>query len=171
MFEVQEEAVKMKEKLLFVTKGGETLEEGFSYAIDLAKTMNAGIAILMIFEKQINSDFEDSMTAAAFAEAGEFRIAKELLHEKEKEINNHAEKTFMELSEKYKEIAKDLTYHIAFSDIHSSIKDFLKNMSSIDMILISPSLTVNKGVIDIKKLLKNISKPIVTISRPEQANA
>ncbi|OGW25721.1 MAG: hypothetical protein A2X59_08375 [Nitrospirae bacterium GWC2_42_7] len=161
----------MKEKLLFVTKGGDNLEEGFSYAIDLAKTLDAGIVILMIFEKQMNSDFEDSMAAAAFAEAGEFRTAQEILHEQEKETTRIAEKAFRELSEKYKEISKDLTYHIAFSDIHSSIKDFLKNMSSVDMVLISPSLTVNKGVIDVKKLLKNISKPIVTISRPEQASA
>jgi len=161
----------MKEKLLFVTKGGENLEEGFSYAIDLAKTLDAGIVILMIFEKKLGSDFEDSMAAAAFAEAGEFSTAQEILHEQEKEINKLAEKSFRELSEKYKEIAKDLTYQIAFSDTHSSIKDFLKNRSSIDMILISPSLTVNKDFIDVKKLLKNISKPVVTISRPEQASA
>jgi hypothetical protein len=161
----------MKEKLLFVTQGGGNIEEGFSYVMDLAKTLDAGISILMIFEKNMERAFEDAMTAAAFAEAGEFITAKEILQEKEKDICDIADKKFRELSEKYKEISGELTYQIAFSDISSSIRDFLKSRSNIDMVLISPNFAVNKGVIDLKKLIKNISKPIVTISRPVQAES
>jgi hypothetical protein len=34
------------------------------------------------------------------------------------------------------------------------------------MVLLSPSLSENRKSLDIRKLLKNISKPIVHISRP-----
>ena len=38
----------MKEKLLFVAKGGEDCDKGFHYVLELAKTMNAGMAVLMV---------------------------------------------------------------------------------------------------------------------------
>jgi len=60
-------------------------------------------------------------------------------------------------------------YQTAIGDIQHAIKDFLSNRSDIDMVLISPNLAGNKKIFDINKLLKNITKPIVTISRPLQA--
>ena len=63
----------------------------------------------------------------------------------------------------------DLTYQTAVGDTITAIKDFLKNTPNIDMILLSPNLSENKKGIDLKKLLKNITKPIVTISRPAKA--
>ncbi|MCK5426421.1 MAG: hypothetical protein KAJ34_01910 [Thermodesulfovibrionia bacterium] len=66
----------MRERLLFVTKGDKDYEDGFSYVIELAKSLRAGIAILMVYEKKFASVYEDAMTAAAFAEAGEFKTIK-----------------------------------------------------------------------------------------------
>ena len=37
------------------------------------------------------------------------------------------------------------------------------------MVLLSPNLSENKKGIDFKKLFKNITKPVVTISRPAGA--
>lgn len=73
----------MKEKLLFVTKGGENCDEGFSYVLDLAKTLNAGVAVLMIYPSRMMNTFEDVMSAVAFAEEGEFETAREILREDE----------------------------------------------------------------------------------------
>ncbi len=161
----------MREKLLFVTKGDKDYEDGFSYVIELAKSLKAGIAILMVYEKKFSSVYEDAMTAAAFAEAGEFKTAKEMLMEQEKETNEVAEKKFKELVERYGEISGDMTYQVAIGDVVTSIKDFMKNKPNIDMVLLSPNLSGNKNIIDVKKLIKNITKPIVTISRPLQAKA
>lgn len=161
----------MKEKLLFVTKGGDNFEEGFPYVIELSRTMNAGIVVLVIFDRQLSSVFDDVMAAAAFAEAGEIKTAKEILLEHEREIKDIAAKKFGELTEKYKEISGDLFCHAAIGDIQHAIKDFLKDRPNIDMILLSPTLSGNEKIFDINKLLKNITKPIVTISRPLQAEA
>lgn len=41
----------MKEKILFVTKGGENCDEGFSYVLELAKALNSNIAVLVVYPK------------------------------------------------------------------------------------------------------------------------
>jgi hypothetical protein len=61
------------------------------------------------------------------------------------------------------------TYQIAADDAITAIKDFVKNRPEIDMVLLSPNLSVSKKGIDLKKLIKNIAKPIVTISTPAKA--
>lgn len=71
----------MKEKLLFVTRGGEDCDKGFSHVLELAKVLNAGVAVLMVYSKRAMESFEDVMAAAAFAEAGEFETAREILKE------------------------------------------------------------------------------------------
>ena len=161
----------MRERLLFVTKGGDNFEEGFSYVVELAKTLKAGVSILMIYNKRPMAAYEDLMTAAVFAEAGEFKTAKEVLHEQEYELKAEADKKLKELSEKYREISNDINYQIIIGDALSSIKEFLKNKPNIDMVLLSPSLSKSKKEIDLKKLIRNISKPVVTISQPLQAGA
>ncbi len=161
----------MRERLLFVTKGGDNFEEGFSYVVELAKTLKAGVSVLMVYNKRPMDAYEDLMSAAVFAEAGEFKTAKEILHEQENELKAEADKKLKDLSEKYREISNDINYQIYIGDVLSSIKEFLKNKPNIDMILISPSLSKSKKEIDLKKLIKKISKPIVTISQPLQAGA
>ncbi|MBI5409279.1 MAG: hypothetical protein HZA14_07925 [Nitrospirae bacterium] len=161
----------MRERLLFVTKGGDNFEEGFSYVVELAKTLKAGVSVLMVYNKRTMDAYEDLMSAAVFAEAGEFKTAKEILHDQENELKAEADKKLKDLSEKYKEISNDINYQIYIGDVLSSIKEFLKNKPNIDMILLSPSLSKSKKEIDLKKLIKKISKPIVTISQPLQAGA
>ncbi len=161
----------MRERLLFVTRGGDNFEDGFSYVVELAKTLKAGVSILMVYNRRPMDAYEEFMSAAVFAEAGEFKTAKEILHEQENELKAEADKKLKELSGKYGEISNDLNYQIFIGDALSSIKEFLKNKPNIDMILISPSLSKSKKEIDFKKLIKKISKPIVTISQPLQAGA
>ncbi len=160
----------MREKLLLVTKGGEDFDNGFSYVIELARTLKADVSMLMVYDRQVIDTYEDIMTAVVFAEAGEFKTAKDILHEKEHKLKAAAEEKLKELSVTYG-ISSDIDYHIRIGDVLSNLNEFQKNTPNINMILISPSLSKNKKELDLNKLIKIISKPIVTISQPAQAGA
>jgi len=160
-----------KEKLLFVTKGGEDCDNGFTYILELAKTLNAGVAMLMVYNKRVLDTYEDVMAAVAFAEAGDLETVKELMQTQERVIKETAEKKIGEMTEKCRENSVSFTYQIAAGDAITAIKDFVKNRPEIDMVLLSPNLSVSKKGIDLKKLLKNITKPIVSISVPAKAGA
>lgn len=161
----------MRERLLFVTNGDRAFEEGFSYAIELAKSLNAGVSILLVFSRQASSTYEDAMAAAAFAQAGEFQTAKEILKTREKELRKLATEEFEKLSGKCKDTQIDIDYQYFTGDILAAIKDFLKNHSSIDMVLLSPSLSSAFEGSALKKLIKNITKPLVAISKPLESGA
>ena len=156
----------MKEKLLFVTKGGDDCDAGFSYVLDLAKALNAGIAVLMIYPSRMMNTFEDVMAAVAFAEAGELDTVKEVMQRQEKEIKELADKKISKLAEKCRENSVEHIYKVAVGDVTTAISDFLKERPGIEMVLLGPNLTGNNKFREIKKLLKNISKPIVTITKP-----
>jgi len=160
-----------KEKLLFVTEGGNDCDNGFTYILELAKTLNAGISMLMVYHEKIIETCEDAMSAVAFAEAGDLNTVKELMSSQQKNIKDTAENKIREMTEKCLEDSVPFTYQIAAGDAVTSIRDFLKNRPEIDMVLLSPNLSAGKKCFDLKKLIKNITKPIVTISRPVEAGA
>lgn len=160
----------MQEKILFVTRGGEDSDNGFAYAVELAKSLNTGIAVLMVYSKHASTVYEDVMAAIAFAEAGDTETVRNLMHEQEEEIKNGAEKKIKEFIEICEKNSLSLVHHTAFDDTISAIKNFLKERPFIDMVLLSPNLSDKKGI-DFKKLLKNITKPIVAMSTPVKAGA
>lgn len=161
----------MVEKILFVTRGGEGCDEGFSYVLELAKTLHSGIAVLMVYSKGMMETYEDVMAAVAFAEAGQLETVKELMNKQSREIKEIEEKKVRELAERCRENSLEFIYQAAVGDSIDAIKGFLKTRPGIDMVLLSPNLSENKKAIDFKKLLKNITKPVVTISRPAGAEA
>ncbi len=161
----------MKEKILFVTKGGEDCDKGFSYVLELAKALNSGIAVLIVYPRQMLSSFEDVMSAAAFAEAGDFDTVKTLMDSQEQAIRETEEKKIGEMSIKARELSLDLVYRAALGDVAGAIKEYLKDRPGVDMVLLSPNLAGNKKILDLKKLMKNISKPIVNITGPVKAEA
>lgn len=161
----------MQEKILFVTKGGEDSDNGFAYAVELAKTLNAGIAVLMVYSRHARNTFEDVMAAVAFAEAGDTETVKKLMHEQEEGIKKITEKKIAEFIEICGKNSLSLVHHTAFDDTITAIKEFLKNRPFIDMVLLSPNLSADKKGIDFKKLLKNITKPIVAMSALAKAGA
>ena len=153
----------MKEKLLFVTKGGEDCDKGFSYVLELAKALNAGIAVLMVYSKLAMESFEDVMAAATFAEAGDIETMRELMRGQEKEMNETTVKKISELSEKCRNANIDFSSEVKTGEAIQIIKEFIKSKPGIDMILLSPNLSGDKKILDIRKMLKNITKPIVTM--------
>lgn len=161
----------MKEKILFVTKGGEDCDAGFAYVLELAKSVKSGISMLMVYPKQMLTSFEDVMAAAAFAEAGDFKTVQTLMDEQLRLLRETEKQKISEMQEKCREIATDLSYKVVEGDTTAAIQEYLKQSPGIDMVLLSPSLSERKKAVDIKQLIKNISKPIVNISRPAKAGA
>ncbi len=161
----------MKEKILFVTKGGENTDEGFSYVLELAKALNSGIAVLVVYPRQMMTSFEDVMSAAAFAEAGDFQTVRVLLEQQETELKEAEEKKINEMKVKAEEISVGLICKTVTGDIASAITDYLKERTGIEMVLLSPNLSRERKILDLRKLLKNISKPIVNITLPDKAEA
>ncbi|MDA8241571.1 MAG: hypothetical protein M0Z67_14545 [Nitrospiraceae bacterium] len=161
----------MKEKILFATKGGENTDEGFSYVLELAKALNSGIAVLVVYPRQMMTSFEDVMSAAAFAEAGDFQTVRTLMEEQETELKETEEKKIKEMKVKAGEISVGLIYKTVSGDVASAITDYLKERTGIEMVLLSPNLSKERKILDIRKLLKKISKPIVNITLPEKAGA
>jgi hypothetical protein len=160
------EATAMKDKILFVTKGCEQCDEGSSYALELAKTLHAGIEILIMNASHPETQFEDVMAAAAFAEEGDLKTTKEILESEQIACRKKLEEKINGLIRSSKETAVELSCHLSNGDVSAAIKGHLKNRPDIAMVLLSPSLSENKRSLDIRKLLKNISKPIVHISKP-----
>lgn len=159
----------MINKILFVTKGGEQCDDGFSYALELAKTLNVAIETLIMQPFNLSTQFEDLMAATAFAEAGDLKTVKEIMERHQNRCREKLNNRIAELARKAEETEINMLCHTSEGDAAAAIKVFLKDRPIIDMVLISPSLSENKKTIDIKKLLKNISKPIVHISRPATA--
>ena len=159
----------MKDRILFVTKGGEQCNEGFAYVLELAKTLNASVEALIMRPPHLAEDFEDIMAAAAFAEAGDLKTMKEIMECEQRTCREKLESRINELSKSAREVSVDIFCHAADGDEATAIKAILKEKPNIDMVLLSPSLSGKKKPIDVRKLLKNISKPIVHISKPATA--
>lgn len=158
----------MKERqLLFVTYHDESLDEGLSYAVDLAKTMNDGIEILLIYKRKVLDKFEDMMTAVTFAEADMHKTAREMISDDYKKNNEEYEKKTALLKEKCNKAGVAVGISTAATDAVSAIKNILRQNAKIDMVLLSPSIT-NDGNVTAKvlnKLVKSASRPVVTMAK------
>jgi hypothetical protein len=160
--------VRMRKQLLFVTYESEDMDEGLSYAIDLAKTMDKDISILITSNKKtLREKFDDLMTAVTFAEANEHETALQTITRGESTGEKSAEKKADLLAEKCRESGVSVNVHAATADLFPAIKDFLGKKSGIDMVLLSPSITDNGNVSarELNKLVRTASRPVVTMAR------
>lgn len=156
-----------RNQLLFVTYHDENFEDGLSYALDLAKTMNDGIEILMLYKRKVLEKIDDMMTAITFAEAGEHQTAKEMISEDYKKRNEDYEKKLATIKEKCARSGVAVDFSTAALDAISAIKNILRQNARIDMVLLSPSVT-NDGNVNAKvlnKLVKTASRPVVTMAK------
>jgi hypothetical protein len=104
------------------------------------------------------------MTTVTFAEAGEHETAREILSEK---IDNGYEKKLNLLMEQCQNAGIITRVYTVALDAVSAIKDFLKEKNTVDMVLLSPSITDNENIksSDLQKLVRTASRPIVTMAR------
>jgi len=158
----------MKEKqILFVTYHDENFEDGLSYAIELAKTMKDGIEILMVYKRKVFEKFEDIMTAVTFAEADEYKTARELISEDHKAHNEDFEEKVRVMKGKCEQTGIIVDVSTAATDVVSAIKNILRQNTRIDMVLLSPSITRDGHITskELNKLVKTASRPIVTMAK------
>lgn len=156
-----------KKQLLFVTYHDENFDEGLSYAVDLAKTMNDGISILMIYKRAVMEKFEDLMAVVTFAEAGEHKTAREMIKEDYKKHNKDYEEKLAQLVEKCRKAGSSVDVGTASMDVVSAIRNLVRQNTSIDMVLLSPSITNDSTVTakELNRLVKSASRPVVTMAK------
>jgi hypothetical protein len=156
----------MRKQLLFVTNENEDLDDGLNYAIDLAKTMGKDIAILIATNKKtLREKFDDLMSAVTFAEANDHDAAREILSAGEKIAG--LEEKVERLAEKCQRSGVNVNIHSVTVELFSAIKDFLREKTGIDMVLLSPSITDNGNISsrELNKLVRTASRPVVTMAR------
>lgn len=157
----------MKRNILFVTDRGDDSDGGLSYALDLARMMDKGIAILLVRKNRMMEKFENLMTAVTFAEAGEHETAREMLRSAEAKDDRRPGPS-QTLEERCTKSGLPAQVTNGIGDMVNALGAYLKSNRNIEMILLSPSLTED-GVFsakDFKKLLATVSRPIVTLARP-----
>lgn len=158
----------MKKKLLFTTYRDQSLDQGFSYAIELAKTMDKDLAILLVKKNGI-SPFDNLMSAMTFAQAGEHEAAREFISPADKE---KVDEKLSSIAEKCSGAGIELVTYDSQKEALPAIEDFLRQRDGIEMVLLAPNITRNGSVSDrkLKKLLSLSPRPVVKISQGASAN-
>jgi nucleotide-binding universal stress UspA family protein len=157
-------------RLLFVTYHDDNLKESLSYAVELAKGMNASIEVLLVYKRKVMEKFDDMMTAVAFSEAGEYKTARELISDDYRNNRQDYEKKMKHLKDFCLRSGVRVDVSTASMDPVSAIKNILRQNQRIDMVILSPCITNNGRVTTkvLNKLAKTASRPVVTMEK--QAN-
>lgn len=155
----------MKRNLLFVTYHDGELDEGLNYALDLAKMTDKGMAVLLVNRKKLSAKFEEMMSAVAFAEENEPETARQIMKSGESRTDYQNA-----IEEKCKTSGVTTAIYTAVQDAATSVKDYLKKNSSVDMVLLSPNITEDGNISsrELNKLVRTSSRPIVTMAKQPQ---
>jgi hypothetical protein len=156
-----------KRQLLFVTYPDEHLDEGLSYAIELAKAMAEDIVLLTVHKKDtLARKFEDVMAGVAFAEAGEHETAREMAAPKNGTAPDMSGK-ITELVLRASKAGVLLSAESTDQDVLAGIRSFVKRNAGIDKVVLGPSVTESEVLTsrDLNRLVRTASRPIVTMTR------
>lgn len=157
-----------KSGIMLVMYHDEELEEGLSYTLELARIMNKAISILVIYRRKVMERLEDYMVAVTFAEAGEFMTARELIMNDLKEKGMDYEERLRFIEERCRLAGVELMgVNTSANSVSSAIKNLLKDSSAIEMVLLSPLITLD-GHISAKalqRLVKEVSRPVITMAK------
>lgn len=157
----------MKRNLLFVAYQDDNAEESLSYALELARMMDKGIAILLVRKRKFAARFENLMAAVTFAEANEHETAKGFMRDDAHEG--------LEAADELKEICRRsgfaVNVYTAISDTVKALKEYLSSNTDIEMVLLSPGITDNGAITsrELNRLVRSVSKPVVTITKNARA--
>jgi hypothetical protein len=156
-----------KRRLLFVTYRDENLEEGISYAIELAKAMYEDITLLLVQKRSNFMDrFETLMTAVTFGEAGEHDAAR-LTMAGSPDSADRAKKLLANVAAKCWKEGINVQVQDTDKDAVSGIRSYLREHTGIDKVVLSPRITETGNVTakDLNRLVRTASRPIVTMTR------
>jgi hypothetical protein len=157
----------MKHKLLFVTYNDNHEDEGLSYVVDLAKTLNKDLTIFRIWKRQLTKKFEDVMAAATFAEADEHETARQMATGEQEEINGNVDPKLKPFIGKCHESGIKVDIRSFSQDVFPTIKNYFKRRNGVDIVLLGPNVAGSGSISakELKRLANTISRPIVTIAR------
>lgn len=163
----------MRKQLLFVTYPNEEADDGLAYAVDLAKTMDDGITVLMVNRKNLMEKIQDAMSAVAFAEANEPDKAREILDRGDRERLEEGAKRIETMLDKCRDLGVNVTVHAVTQDAVTAVNDYLKERNGVDMVVLGPSITTkgNLSARELQKLVKTASRPVVTMARQAEGPA
>ncbi len=157
-----------KRQVLFVTYRDENLEEGVSYAIELAKAMYEDITLLLVSKKNILMDkLGDLMTAVSFVEADNPDTVRDTMFTVSIGAEDRYEKMLANLVAKCRREGIQMGVEDTDLDAISGIRTFLKKHAGIDKVVLSPTVTGSDNVSakDLHRLVRTASRPIVTMTR------
>ncbi len=157
-----------KRQLLFVTYHDENLDEGVSYAVELAKAMFEDITLLLVQKKaNIMEKLGTLMTAVSFAEAGEHDTARQIMGDGKPNEPETIQKKLSDLAGRCKREGIQMNVEHTDLDAVSGIRTYLKNHTGIDKVVLSPVVTEAGNVTpkDLNRLVRTASRPIVTMTR------
>jgi hypothetical protein len=159
-----------KRQLLFVTYRDENLEEGVSYAIELAKAMYEDITLLLVQKKSnlnLMGKLENLMSAVSFAEADEHETARQIMAGGTQDKQNLHEKELDVVVNKCRKEGIQVNVNSTDLDAISGIRKFLKEQGGIDKVVLSPAITEAGNITskDLNRLVRTASRPIVTMTR------
>lgn len=155
----------MPRNLLFVTTQDGSGDDGLPYVLNLARITQKGISVLLLCKSGLSERFGDWMTAVTFAEANEHETAREAV--KRSARDGVPGKKMVDIRERCTESGIAASIYTSSDDISSALKNLLRRDRSIDLVLLSPNITFNGRLRtrDLKKLLRAVSMPIVTLTR------
>ena len=157
-----------KRQLLFVTYRDEHVDEGISYAIELAKAMLEDIVILLVRKKDtLKEKFDTLMTGVSFAEAGEHDTARDIVSGERRDLPAIMDSKITEMVLQSSTAGVHLEVQNTDKDVLAGIRSFLKGQSAIDKVVLSPAVTESEMLTtrDLNRLVRTASRPIVTMTR------
>jgi hypothetical protein len=157
-----------KSQLLFVTYQDEHVDEGISYAIELAKAMFEDIIILLVQKKEtLKEKFDDLMTGVTFAEAGEHETAREIVAGAGRDLPAIVNGKITEMVLQSSKAGVHLEVRNTDKDVLAGVRSYLKGQDGIDKVVLSPAVTESEMLTtrDLNRLVRTASRPIVTMTR------
>jgi hypothetical protein len=153
----------MSRQILFVTFLTEGFQSGFLYSTELARFMEKDIRVLIIGQRDaIDENIENTVTAVAFAEAGEHESVRSYGGENPG-YEYAAEIAY--LKDTCHELDINLSISYSEQDIVNAIRRFVKQNHGVDLILLGTTVTENGHIRakELKRLIRSSARPIVTI--------
>jgi len=153
-----------REHMLFVTYQNSDIEEGLAYVIELAKALSEDIVVLLVHKKDtLSKKFEDMLTAATFAEAGDHKTAAELVASDDLKIHRN----YRELVLRANKSGLLLRVEKSNQDLIPGIRSYVKKHPSVEKVVLSPAVTESEALTtrDLSALVRTACRPLVTMTR------
>ncbi len=157
-----------KQQLLFVTYQDDHLDEGISYAIELAKAMFEDIVVLLVRKKEALAErFENLMAGVSFAEEGEHETARKLAQSEERALPASLDGKITEMIVASSKAGVHLDVQNTDKDVVAGIRSYLKGNTAVDKVVLSPAVTEGEVLTtrELNRLVRTASRPIVTMTR------